>query len=1078
MKFKGINFINMKKAKTRIFIFFMCLIASPASLLAQEKETITIQQNDISVIEALQEIERQSNMFVAYNESQLKNQKNLNLQVSNRPVDEVLTLILKETGFTWQMKDNYIVIVPGQQVSGRKINGSITDELGDPIIGANIIEKGTSNGTVTDYDGNFSLNVEENATLLVSYIGYLSQEINTARKSTFNIILAEDLKTLEEVVVIGYGSVKRRDVTTAVSSVSTESLNERPIISAAQAIQGKAAGVNVYQPSGTPGGDMVIRVRGTTSFNGSNSPLYVVDGVPVDNMNFLSPTDIADIQILKDASSASIYGSRAANGVVLITTKQATAEAKVTANIQYGVSHVANRIKSLNAVQYKELMDELRPGAIPEGTTDRTDWFREVYGTGITQNYQLQLSDGNERIRYFVSGGYLDEKGVLSSAFFRRFNLRSNVESQIRNWLHMGLNLAYSDNSKNGVTTGLGSNRGGVVLSVVNLPTAATVRDETSGLYNRLFFGQNITNPVEALENGKNNKNNENRLIASANATITFMSDLTLRSSFTLDRRNGIATGFTPPVHGADRDDWGTAWDNRSMNQLLVFDNVLTYKKSLAGKHNFEGMAGTSWTNSQWSQNYINGSHYKDGSIKTLNAANKIAWDNTGSSASQWGILSGFGRIAYNYNSKYLFTFNIRADGSSKLHPDHRWGLFPSFSGAWRLSSESFMQDLDWLDDMKIRGGWGQTGNQSGVGDFAYLQRYNITRQPWFEEGKTDAIPLITQANLRTPDLTWETTSQSNIGIDVTLLRDRLTLAMDYYYKYTTDMLMFVSLPSGAAAANQIVRNEGEMLNRGFEFALNSRNLTGAFNWNSDFNISFNRNKLKKLALQQIYYDAETTDALRLIRVVRNEPGRPLGGFYGYISDGVDSETGELMYRDLNEDGRISSTDRTYIGDPNPDFTFGFTNYFSYKGFSLNIFLQGSVGNDIFNASKADVQGMYDLKNQSVEVLRRWRTPGQFTTIPKAGFDMKPSTYFIEDGSYLRVKDVTLSYNFSGSFLERTGISRLQPYVTLSNLFTLTNYKGMDPEVNQWGDSGAVQGIDWGTYPHSRTILFGLNLEF
>ncbi|HBG58285.1 MAG TPA: SusC/RagA family protein, partial [Porphyromonadaceae bacterium] len=639
-------------------------------------------------------------MFVAYNESQLKNQKNLNLQVSNRPVDEVLTLILKETGFTWQMKDNYIVIVPGQQVSGRKINGSITDELGDPIIGANIIEKGTSNGTVTDYDGNFSLNVEENATLLVSYIGYLSQEINTARKSTFNIILAEDLKTLEEVVVIGYGSVKRRDVTTAVSSVSTESLNERPIISAAQAIQGKAAGVNVYQPSGTPGGDMVIRVRGTTSFNGSNSPLYVVDGVPVDNMNFLSPTDIADIQILKDASSSSIYGSRAANGVVLITTKQATAEAKVTANIQYGVSHVANRIKSLNAVQYKELMDELRPGAIPEGTTDRTDWFREVYGTGITQNYQLQLSDGNERIRYFVSGGYLDEKGVLSSAFFRRFNLRSNVESQIRNWLHMGLNLAYSDNSKNGVTTGLGSNRGGVVLSVVNLPTAATVRDETSGLYNRLFFGQNITNPVEALENGKNNKNNENRLIASANATITFMSDLTLRSSFTLDRRNGITTGFTPPVHGADRDDWGTAWDNRSMNQLLVFDNVLTYKKSLAGKHNFEGMAGTSWTNSQWSQNYINGSHYKDGSIKTLNAANKIAWDNTGSSASQWGILSGFGRIAYNYNSKYLFTFNIRADGSSKLHPDHRWGLFPSFSGAWRLSSESFMQDLDWLDDM------------------------------------------------------------------------------------------------------------------------------------------------------------------------------------------------------------------------------------------------------------------------------------------------------------------------------------------------------------------------------------------
>lgn len=675
-------------------------------------------------------------------------------------------------------------------------------------------------------------------------------------------------------------------------------------------------------------------------------------------------------------------------------------------------------------------------------------------------------------------GGYLDEKGVLSAAFFRRFNLRSNVESQVRDWLRFGLNLSYSDNTRNGVTTGLGSNRGGVVLSVVNLPSAATIKDPETGLYNRLFFGQNITNPIESLENGKNNKNNENRLIASVNSTITFHPDLTLKTSFTLDRRNGKNTGFTPPVHGADRDDWGAAWDNRSTNQLLIFDNVLTYKTTFANLHHVEGMAGTSWTDSRWSQSYINGSHYKDASIQTLNAANKIAWNNTGSNASAWGIMSGFGRIAYNYDSKYLFTFNIRADGSSKLHPDHRWGYFPSLSAAWRLSSESFMQDFNWLDDLKLRGGWGQTGNQSGVGDYAYLQRYNISRQAWFEEGKTDALPLITQANLRTPDLTWETTSQRNIGIDATLFKDRLTIAMDAYYKYTTDMLMYVSLPSGAAAASNIVRNEGEMINRGFELAMNSRNFTGDFSWDTQFNISFNRNELKKLTLQQIYYDGETTDALHQMRVVRNEPGRPLGGFYGYISDGVDPETGELMYRDLNEDGRISSSDRTYIGDPNPDFTFGLTNYLSYRGFNLSLFLQGSVGNDIFNASKADVQGMYDLKNQSVEVLRRWRTPGQITDVPKANFDLQPSTYFIEDGSYLRVKDVTLSYNFKGNLLDRAGISRLQPYVTLNNLLTLTKYKGMDPEVNQWGDSGAVQGIDWGTYPHSRSFVIGVNLEF
>ncbi|MDD4158184.1 MAG: TonB-dependent receptor [Proteiniphilum sp.] len=1017
-------------------------------------------------------------MFLAYNESQMKNEKTLDLNIEREKMDDVLAQILKGTGFTYQLKGNFILIIPEQQISQNRISGTVSDENGNPVIGANVVEKGTANGTVTDLDGTFTLNVADNAVLHISYIGYLSQDIHTVGRTFFSIILQEDLKTLEELVVIGYGTVKRRDVTTAVSSISTESIGERPIISAAQAIQGKAAGVNVYQPSGTPGGEMVIRVRGTTSFNGSNEPLYVVDGVPVDNLNFLSPMDIADMQILKDASSAAIYGSRAANGVVLITTKQATAGAKVAANIQLGISRVSNPIQSLNAAQYKQLIDEIRPGTIPEGTTDRTDWFKEVYGAGITQNYQLQVSDGNDKLRYFVSGGYLDEKGVLSSAFFRRFNLRSNVESQVRKWLRFGLNLSYSDNTSNSIITGQGSNRGGVVLAVVNLPTAATITNEETGLYNRLFFGQNITNPIESIENGKNNQNNENRLIGSCNTTIAFLPELILKTSFTLDRRNGKETGFTPPSHGSDRDDWGYAWDQRAMNTLLVFDNVLTYKKTIAKKHHFEGMGGTSWTDSKWSQSYINGSHFKDGYIHTLNAANKIAWDNTGSDASEWAIMSAFGRLAYNYDSRYLFTFNIRGDGSSKLHPDHRWGTFPSFSGAWRISSENFMRELTWIDDLKIRGGWGQTGNQSGIGDYAYLQRYNISRQPWFETGKTDAIPLVTPANLRTTDLTWETTSQTNIGLDATLLNSRLTIALDYYDKHTTDMLMFVTVPTGAAEATEIVRNEGVMTNRGFEFAVNARNVTGAFSWDTDFNISFNRNKLKSLELQKIYKDAETTDAFHQTRVVRNEPGRSLGGFWGYISDGVDPETGELMYRDLNEDGRISPSDQTYIGDPNPSFTYGLTNSFSYKGFTLNILLQGSVGNDIFNASKGDTQGMHDLKNQSVEVLRRWRTPGQITDVPKAGFNLQPSSYFVEDGSYLRVKDITLSYRFKGSILNRAGISRLQPYVTANNLLTFTKYSGMDPEVNQWGNSGAVQGIDWGTYPHSRTFVFGVNLEF
>ena len=692
-------------------------------------------------------------------------------------------------------------------------SGQVLDAQNEPLIGVSVQEKGTTNGAITDLDGNFSLNVQQNAILVFSYVGYKSQEMKAARQ--MKVTLQEDNEVLDEVVVIGYGSVKRKDVTTAISSVSTKDLDMRPIVSAGQAIQGKAAGVSVIQPNGTPGGEMSIRVRGTTSMNGSNDPLYVVDGVPVDNIKFLSPNDIESMQILKDASSASIYGSRAANGVILITTKAgATGNAKVSLTAQFGLNKVADKVESLNA-------------------------------------------------------------------------------------------------------------------------------------------------------------------------------------------------------------------------------------------------------------------------------ANKISWDNTGTGASQWGIMSFFGRVAYNFDSKYLLTANIRADGSSKLHPDHRWGVFPSFSAAWRISSEKFMEDLTWIDDLKLRGGWGQTGNQSGIGDYAYLQRYNIGRIEWFKKGeegdKTDyanAVPTISQANLRTSDLTWETTTQTNIGLDLTVLNGRLTFNADYYYKKTKNMLMNVSLPAGAAAATSIARNEGEMVNKGFELSISSKNFRGgAFTWDTDFNISFNRNKLTKLELQKVYYDAKTADVVNDY-VVRNEPGRALGGFYGYISDGVDPETGELMYRDLNHDGKISSSDRTYIGDPNPDFTYGMTNTFSWKGFNLSIFIQGSYGNDIYNASRIETEGMYDGKNQSTRVLGRWKIPGQITDVPKANFKLLNSTYFVEDGSYLRLKDVSLSYNVKGKLLKKWGITRLQPYFTATNLLTWTSYSGMDPEVNQWGNSGTVQGIDWGTYPHCRSYVFGINVEF
>lgn len=896
-----------------------------------------------------------------------------------------------------------------------------------------------------------------------------------------SVTLQEDAEMLEEVVVIGYGTVQRKDVTTAISTVSTKDLIERPITSAGQAIQGKVAGISVIQPSGMPGGELSIRVRGTTSFNGSNDPLYVVDGVPVDKIDFLSPNDIASMQVMKDASSAAIYGSRAANGVVLITTKTGQkGAAKVSLNVQYGIDKVIDNVKVLNTQEYVELQRELGNTSLPDGLTDQTDWFDEAYQIGHTQSYQASVSDGTDRLKYFLSGGYLDQKGTLDAAFFKRYNFRGNIENDVRKWLKLSANISYSSTIKNDLITGQGSNRGGVVLSVINTPTYAPVWNPSNPeQYNDNFYGANLTHPLENMERSRNNKQKEDRIILSGSALITFMPELNFKSSFSLDRRNGLDTNFLDPQKTSwGRQHFGIGSDERNRNTVITIDNVATFNKRIA-KHAFEAMLGTSYTKSEYLNSWINGTNYRSSDIETLNAANKIDWYNTGTAGSEWGIMSYFGRVAYNYDSKYLLTINMRRDGSSRLHPDSRWGTFPSMSAGWRISSEKFMESFSWIDDLKIRAGWGKTGNQSGIHDYAYLQRYNIQRLAWFEEGKENVLPTISPANLRATDLKWETTTQTNIGIDFTAFSSRLNITLDYYFKKTTDMLMNVTMPStGASSISTIQRNEGAMENKGFEIAVATKNFQGAFAWDTDFNISFNKNKLTKLMYTPMYEDALTSDHVNA-KVVRNQPGRPLGSFYGYISDGVDPETGNLIYRDLDNNGKGGNPgDQTFIGDPNPDFTFGMTNNLSWKNFNLNIFLQGSYGNDVYNASRMETEGMFDAKNQTTVVLDRWKIPGQITSVPRAGFNIKNSTYFVEDGSYLRVKTVTLSYNIKSKFLTRAGITRLQPYFTANNLLTLTSYSGMDPEVNQWGNSGAVQGIDWGTYPHSKSFVFGINVDF
>ncbi len=962
-----------------------------------------------------------------------------------------------------------------------KITGTVVDSSNEPIIGATVtVSDDTNVKAVTNVDGRFTINAAPGSSLRITYIGYKTVDVKAA--DGMRVVMEEESNMLKEVVAIGYGSVQRKDVTTAVSSVSTKDLDTRPIVSAVQGMQGKAAGVTISQANGQPGATPTIRVRGTTSLNGSNDPLYVVDGVPMTDIDYLSADDIVGMQILKDASSAAIYGSRAANGVVIITTKQGKAgEARISLNAHYALNVVRDNQDPLNAAQYKELMDEIGLVNLPDGLTDKTDWKDEVYRTGNVQDYQLSVTNGNDKLRYFISGGYTGENGVIKKSSYERYNIRASVENDIRKWLRVNASVAYSDYSYKGtgIISGTGSNRGGVVTSIVNTPTYAPVWDpDNPGQYYNNFYGVNITSPAENIARTENNKSSYNRLIATGKATIKFMEGLNLTSSLSFDRLQGIETEFLDPIKTTNgRDNYGKGHDGRSISSVWVFDNVLNWKKDF-GLHGLDVMAGSSWTASKYSNNYIDGSNYADGLFQTLNAANKISWTGTGSSASEWAILSYFARLQYNWNDRYLFTANVRADGSSKLAPGHRWGYFPSFSGAWRISSEPFMKDIEWINDLKLRGGWGQTGNQSGLGDYSYLASYSINRVQWFGEGfDTNAVPTRTQSTLSNPELTWETTSQTDIGLDLTMFNNRLMLYIDWYYKRTSDMLMTITLPAGSAPARTLNYNGGTMVNKGWEITLKSVNMKGKFSWDTDFNISFNKNKLESLRLTQVYYSAMTTDYVNDY-VVRNVPGRPLGSFYGYVAEGVDPETGDMIYKDVNKDGVISASDRTYIGDPNPDFTFGLTNNFSWKGFNLNILLQGSVGNDIYNVSRMETEGMYDGKNQSTKVLDRWRVPGQITNVPKAGWNIKNSSYFVEDGSYLRVKSVSLSYDVPRKIISKLGINRLQPYFTASNLLTWTSYSGMDPEVNQYGNNGAVQGIDWGTYPLNRSFVFGLKLEF
>ncbi len=984
------------------------------------------------------------------------------------------------------MKNKYILLFLIMfAISGyaqeKQITGKVSDMAGMGIPGVTVLVQGTQTGTVTDINGTYTLNVSKGV-LSFSYIGFQTQDIEIGNQSVINVVLQEQIQTLDQVVVIGYGTQLKKDLTTAVAVVGEKELKDRPIVSAAQALQGKAAGVQVVQTSGKPGSALSIRVRGATSVLAGNEPLYVVDGVPTTDIQGISANDVASMSILKDASSAAIYGARAANGVVLITTKRgADNTPSISFNTYAGISKLRKSIDVLNTKQYRDLMDEIIPGGVSASATDYTDWSDKVFGTGQTQSYQFSVSGGDSKSKYFISGGYLSDEGIIQPARFDRYTLRMNLDNELRSWLKIGTSINVMNLNTKDTPDNASSGRGGVIMSALNTPPFLHVyKNENKPdfvltektQYDPNPFQPSWENPIAYME-GPNQESIDKQLFGNVYAEARLMKGLSLKSRVGIEVNNHQWDYYLDPyrtTYGRQQNGVGQADKFNSSSWLL--ENTLDYSRTI-DDHKITVMAGNSVQKYKGYDSYLFGNDFPaDVSVTTLNAANII----TGSTNYQdWALASFFGRATYDYASKYYLTTTMRYDGSSKLA--NKWGYMPSFSAGWRMSSESFMQGIDFIDDLKIRGGWGKNGNQEGIPNYT---QYGLVS--YYRRTPTNPLsgPASSQVTFGNPGLKWETTAQTNIGFDLTMFRSRVTVTFDAYIKQTSDVILNVQWPATTNLPT-MQTNAGEIENKGIEFNISTINMEGKLKWSSDFNMSFNKNEVISLKYVDVaYYGriySNNEDAV-LFKV-----GVPLGTFYGYITEGVDPATGDMIYKDVNENGIFDPGDRTIIGNAQPKFTYGFTNNFSYGRFDLNIFLQGSQGNDIFNATRIDLEGMFDSKNQSTVVLNRWTPDNTITDIPKAigggkTDNVRNSDRFVEDGSYLRLKSLTLSYKALENNAKVKAIKRLSVYVTGQNLLTFTKYTGFDPEVNAYGSSAVELGIDYGTYPQARSVIVGINVEF
>ncbi|SEL49045.1 SusC/RagA family TonB-linked outer membrane protein [Parapedobacter koreensis] len=995
-----------------------------------------------------------------------------------------------------------------------QVSGVVADESGF-LVGATVSIKGTATQTQTDDAGEYRITVPgSDAILVFSYTGYTSQEVTVAGQTRINVTLRPDEESLEEVVVVGYGTQRKSDLTGSVASIKSADLNQRPAVNVEQQMAGRIAGVSVSTNSGRPGGQTNVRIRGYNSVNASNAPLYIIDGViGAGPIAYLNPNDIESLEVLKDASATAIYGARGANGVIIVTTKKGSKDGgKISYDPYFSFGTMAKKLDVLNAAEFLALEESAYANVEkydPEGyasgkyvdpqtkrTNSRlfdasgnplydTDWQREATRQAFSQNHNLSFVGGNQETSFGLFMNYANEDGIIKESFLKRYSGRLTIESQLKPWMKLGGTFNFNHVEENRVDGSVGA-LNVTRMMIEGIPIAPVKYSDGVWGGNADYPGmENGENPVNILTNRKDLYLQQTAM-GNVFANINLGSDLQFRTSIGYNinnLRNNFFSGKYLRLLSADQE--GIAEIRNTRENYWQFENYLTYDKTFGEIHRLNAMAGLGWQQFDYFYTFAGSQGYSDDFYQWNNLGVGSRPSTPGSDTNKWSMNSYFARVNYSLLDKYLFTVTGRLDGSSKFGISNKYAFFPSAALAWRVSEEDFLKDAETVSDLKLRTSYGMTGN-SEIGVFQSLANL-AAATAIFEGNRASGVGIGTLAN---PNLKWEKTAQYDVGIELGLFNDRIRIETDLYYKKTTDMLLNAPVPSSSGYTN-IYKNIGNMENKGVEVALHTDNLNGALKWNTSFNISFNRNKVLALgeANDDIFANPYFLANTNVIRV-----GQPVGSFYGYVREGTWASDeaaeaarynllpGDVKLRDVNDDGQINEADRVIIGSGLPKFFGGFLNTFVYKNFDVALELQFSYGNDILNMSKSTGEDRIGQVNSYATVLNGWTPTNQQTMVAEhrpasSYYTMNIDTRWVEDGSFLRGKNLLVGYTLPAGTLQRIRASRVRVYASLQNFFVWTNYSGYDPEVTTYTDAFA-QGIEFFGYPKPRTFMLGLNMTF